>query len=563
MVIEKIKMSVNQKIWTKKSQSPWLLLLTMLMALLPLQAMAAQAEATVSKNIVAVNQVFELTVSVDTAINPNSVDFSVLRSDFAYGQPSVSSSTSLINGTMSRNTTWTLALAAKKVGTATIPAFKIGSSQTTPITISVLKSSQKNNAAVSNQANIQVTAAIDKNTLYVGESINYRVKMLIGEQLSQASLTAPSGDGLAVSQVGQDAQNNIVQNGRRYLVITRNYQITAEKAGKVIIHGSTFNGNAVRGANGFNSGVNIPVNESAKNITVDIKAKPTDYKGLWLPTPNLQLQQTWQPQVSNQNIVTVKVGEPITRTITLRIKDVAQSNMPNINLTYPDTIRLYNEKPEYRTENGYSVMTLKQVIIPRQAGKVSLPPLTINWWNTTVAKQQQSEITGLTLNVIADPTANNQLSPPAAIPPAVSINSEKASITTTIWPWATLFFASLWLITLVLLVKKRQQTAAMPSIVTAKKTTVISDLENSIKANDPIKVQTYYQQWRAQQYSILTTQPQLLQQLDNEVQSMMAVHYSPLERVWNNQILLTLLTQAKQLTITKQPSMTLSSLDPQ
>ncbi len=563
MVIEKIKMSVNQKIWTKKSQSPWLLLLTMLMALLPLQAMAAQAEATVSKNIIAVNQVFELTVSVDTAINPNSVDFSVLSSDFAYGQPSVSSSTSLINGTMSRNTTWTLALAAKKVGTATIPAFKIGSSQTTPITISVLKSSQKNNAAVSNQANIQVTAAIDKNTLYVGESINYRVKMLIGEQLSQASLTAPSGDGLAVSQVGQDAQNNIVQNGRRYLVITRNYQITAEKAGKVIIHGSTFNGNAVRGANGFNSGVNIPVNESAKSITVDIKAKPTDYKGLWLPTPNLQLQQTWQPQVSNQNIVTVKVGEPITRTITLRIKDVAQSNMPNINLTYPDTIRLYNEKPEYRTENGYSVMTLKQVIIPRQAGKVSLPPLTINWWNTTVAKQQQSEITGLTLNVIADPTANNQLSPPAAIPPAVSINSEKASITTTIWPWATLFFASLWLITLVLLVKKRQQTAATPSIVTAEKTTVISDLENSIKANDPIKVQTYYQQWRAQQYSILTTQPQLLQQLDNEVQSMMAVHYSPLERVWNNQILLTLLTQAKQLTITKQPSMTLSSLDPQ
>ncbi|WP_297483594.1 BatD family protein [uncultured Photobacterium sp.] len=557
-------MSVNQQIWAKKCRSPWLLLLTMFVALLPLQAMAAQAEATVSKTVVAVNQVFQLTVSVDTAINPNSVDFSVLSPDFAYGQPSVSSSTSLINGAMSRNTTWTLALAAKKVGNATIPAFKIGSSQTTPITISVLKSSQKNSTVASNQANVRITAEIDKNTLYVGESINYRVKILIGEQLSQASLSAPSGDGLAVSQVGQDAQNNIVQNGRRYLVITRNYQLTAEKAGKIVIQGPKFNGSAVRGANGFSSGITVPVNEDARNITINIKTKPTDYKGLWLPTPDLQLQQTWQPQVSNHNDVTTKVGEPITRTITLRIKDVAQSNMPNVNLTYPDTVRIYNEKPEYRTENGYSIMTLKQVIIPRQIGKVTLPPLTINWWNTTTEKQQRSEIKGLTLNVIADPTANSQFSPPATItPPATTVNSVKTITAAGIWPWTTLIFALLWLATLVILIKKRQPTIIATTAMPIKSTDVMSILEDAINANEPIKVQTYYQQWRQQQYSALTTQPQLLQQLDNEVQAMMAAHYSASNSSWNKQTLLALLAQAKQLTVTKHASMALSNLDPQ
>ncbi|MBY3787476.1 protein BatD [Photobacterium carnosum] len=556
-------MSVNKSNWIKKCRSPWLLLLTMFITLLPLQAIAAQAEATISKNVVAVNQVFQLTVSIDTAINPNSVDFSVLSPDFAYGQPSVSSSTSLINGAMSRNTTWTLAVAAKNIGTATIPAFKIGSSQTTPITITVLKGSQTNNSAT-DQANVRVTAEIDKNILYVGESINYRVKIFIGEQLSQASLSAPSGDGLTVSQVGQDAQHNIVQNGRRYLVITRNYQLTAEKAGKIIIQGSKFNGNAVRGANGFNSGITVPVNEDARNITINIKPKPIDYKGLWLPTPDLQLQQTWQPQVSNLNDVTTKVGEPITRTITLRIKDVAQSNMPNVNLTYPDTVRIYNEKPEYRTENGYSIMTLKQVIIPRQTGKVTLPPLTINWWNTTTEKQQRSEIKGLTLNVIADPTANNQFSSPATItPPAATIHSAKTITAAGIWPWTTLVFALLWLITLVLLIKKRQQTVIATTVTATQTTDITSMLEAAINANEPIKVQTYYQQWRQQQYSTLTTQPQLLQQLDNEVQAMMATHYSPLDSVWNNQTLLALLTQVKQLTATKKAPMTLSSLDPQ
>lgn len=563
MVIEKIKMSVNKNNRAKKWLSPWLLLLTMLVTLLPLQAIAAQAEATVSKNVVAVNQVFRLSISVDTAINPDSVDFSVLSPNFAYGQPNASSSTSFINGAMSRNTTWTLAVAAKNVGTATIPAFKIGSSQTTPITITVLKGSQTNNSAT-DQANVRVTAEIDKNILYVGESINYRVKIFIGEQLSQASLSAPSGDGLIVSQVGQDAQHNIVQNGRRYLVITRNYQLTAEKAGKIIIQGSKFNGSAIRGANGFNSGITVPVNEDARNITINIKPKPTAYKGLWLPTSDLQLQQTWQPQVSNLNDVTTKVGEPITRTITLRIKDVAQSNMPNVNLTYPDTVRIYNEKPEYRTENGYSVMTLKQVIIPRQTGKVTLPPLTINWWNTTTEKQQRSKIKGLTLNVIADPTANNQFSSPAIItPPAATIHSAKTITAAGIWPWTTLIFALLWLITLVLLIKKRQQTVIATTVTATQTTDITSMLEAAINANEPIKVQTYYQQWRQQQYSTLTTQPQLLQQLDNEVQAMMATHYSPLDSVWNNQTLLALLTQVKQLTATKKAPMTLSSLDPQ
>lgn len=75
-------------------------------------------------------------------------------------------------------------------------------------------------------------------------------------------------------------------------------------------------------------------------------------------------------------------------------------------------------------------------------------------------------------------------------------------------------------------------------------------------------MQTYYQQWRQQQYSILNTQPQLLQQLDDEVKAMMSAHYSPLDSQWNHQTLLTLLTQAKQLKVIKQTSIALTNLDP-
>ncbi|GAL02715.1 BatD protein [Photobacterium aphoticum] len=59
---------------------------------------AAQAVATVSKNIVGVNEVFQLQVSIDDNVNTNALDLSVLGDHFNYGSPQVSSGQNFING---------------------------------------------------------------------------------------------------------------------------------------------------------------------------------------------------------------------------------------------------------------------------------------------------------------------------------------------------------------------------------------------------------------------------------------------------------------------------------
>ncbi|WP_434145092.1 BatD family protein [Photobacterium leiognathi] len=174
---------MNRLSFGKRIASSWLYIALILSALVSTQAMAAQAEATVSKNVVGVNEVFQLTVSVDDSVNTNSLDLTPLSPDFAYGRPSISSGTSMINGVISRNTSWTVALAATKVGTFTIPAFQIGSSKTNPITITVLKSAKQSQSAQANQSSNSIEGINDKSTIYVGESINYRVRILIGEQM--------------------------------------------------------------------------------------------------------------------------------------------------------------------------------------------------------------------------------------------------------------------------------------------------------------------------------------------------------------------------------------------
>ena len=66
---------MNKLFFGKKVTTPLLYIALFFSALLSTQAMAAQAEATVSKNIVGVNEVFQLTVAVDDSVNTNSLDF--------------------------------------------------------------------------------------------------------------------------------------------------------------------------------------------------------------------------------------------------------------------------------------------------------------------------------------------------------------------------------------------------------------------------------------------------------------------------------------------------------
>ncbi|MCG3865594.1 MULTISPECIES: BatD family protein [unclassified Photobacterium] len=563
---------MNKLFFGKKVTTPLLYIALFFSALLSTQAMAAQAEATVSKNIVGVNEVFQLTVAVDDSVNTNSLDLAPLSPDFAYGRPSVSSGTSMINGVISRNTSWTVALAATKVGTLTIPAFQIGSSKTEPITITVLKSSKQKQAANANQSSISIEGINDKSTIYVGESINYRVRILIGEQMDQASLAPPYGDGLTATQVGQDAQNEVVQNGRRYIVITRNYQITADKPGNITLHGAKFSGSVIKGSRGFGSTLTVPVDKTAKNIELTIKAKPSNYKGLWLPTSDLQLNQVWQPSVNGKKTVDAKVGEPITRILTLRIKNIAQSNMPNISLTYPTSVRSYDEKPEYSEGNGYTTMTLKQVIIPRETGTIELPAVSINWWNTQQEKQQTTKVDGLTLNVTVDPNASSTITPPALTAPSVVTPPNNANVNNAhsnvaqhdYWQWATAVFALLWLITLGLLIKARkaQPTSNNEIVLQSGTTNVEQALKQAITKREAVQIQTYYQQWKQQQHEKLSANPELAEKLDNAVAEIMASTYSQDRQQWNDKRIMQLLDQAQQLKATAARASSLSDLDP-
>lgn len=522
-------------------------------------ANALEALATVSDNPVSVNQVFELTISVDGDVDTDSLDLSALRQHFQVGSPNVSSQSQWINGDFSQNVVWKVALAAKEVGTWTIPSLDLGKVKTNPIEVKV----EKGTSSSSKRLDVDLQDQLEKDSLFVGESTRYQLAIFIGENMQQANLSPPTADGVDVVQVGEDQRKDVVRNGKRYVIISRTYELTPQKDGDILLKGSTLSGNVIKQGRRFGSSVSLPVERKTSDILLSVKPVPADFTGVWLPTPDLKISQRWQPETDK-----IKAGEPLTRFITLRIKNINQSRFPNIKLKYPDTVRVYDEKPVYSDQDGYTVMTLKQVIIPRREGNVTLPGLTVKWWDTVNEASRESNIAPINLTIQPGETQNTPVLPDSLgaktneIAPPIT----EKTITVTdagFWPYLTALFAFLWLVTLIVawreLVKRQPSTTSQASY----ESDLLTELTRTVQLGDPIQIQRAYRHWQSA-YNEHPMMAEIKAEIDAMNMSLYSKNKSAGERTndWSNKALMSMLARASKMKVSSKSAESLATLVP-
>ncbi|ENM5798823.1 BatD family protein [Vibrio mimicus] len=419
----------------------WLALLSSLLAL-PTQA--ANLVASVSKNKVVKNEVIQLRVVSSDKAASDALDFSQLEPDFFVGQPSFASSTNIINGNYSQRSEWTVAIAAQRTGIITIPSFQLGNAQTAPIAIQVTEDERQ----PAQEELVEVRSKIERTQLYPGESALFHAQLIIKEdvrRLRDPNITPPKVDGMRIESASEPKQYPSVLNGVEVTIVEQTFRITAEQAGdftlsEPVLKGALLYGNQYRGNTRL-----IPLLTQPKTYAIKVLEKPADYQGFWLPTPKLSLTQSWQDEQEtpeSQSQYTTQVGHAITRELRLQVSGLTQQQLPNFNIHYPGSISVYAEKPQFTTlDNGDTVMTLKQVLIPRQAGEVTLPEVSLRWWNTQTQLEQMSQVSGLTLQV--QPSQETPLLPtPTAQPTTPDV---KTVTDAGYWPYLTLLFALLWL----------------------------------------------------------------------------------------------------------------------
>ena len=426
-------------------------IISLLAILLSLNSYAlSKVSATVDKNPVMVNESLILTVIADDDIDANKLDTSALLSDFIVGRTSVSSQTSMVNFNTSRTTTWTTVLIARQPGEFTIPAFNVDGVKTQPIAVKAIAA---NKSPASNQQDLFITTQVSATEIYVQQQITLTVKLHFAAELKRGSLTEPTLTGANILQVGKDKESENIINGKRYRIIERIYAISPQQSGDVVLKSPVFSGEIIvpssRRSNFLSFADSKPVSVIGDDIPLTIKAIPTQINGAWLPSELLALHQEWQPEPSE-----FKVGEPITRTITLTAAGLSEEQLPEITMTVPKGLKVYPDQAELHTglnkERLVSQKVANFAIVASQPGEYQLPDITIPWWNTVTNKAEIAKIKGQKITVLpnADLPITTIEQPPAA---TLEKNSPAPIVETVVIQQSSLLqwlFLALWLLTL-------------------------------------------------------------------------------------------------------------------
>jgi len=428
------------------------------------------------------NVVFKAGSSVDA--DP---DFTPLQKDFQIIDRSQSSSIQIINGHMSREITWTLDLMPKHMGDLVIPSIAFGSDRTQPKIIKVVKSKTRGKTG---DDKLYMEASVDNNSVYMQSELIYTLRIYHAVALRNPSLSDLSiSDKDAIVEKMDDKQFEKLVNGRRYQVYERTYAIFPQNAGELVIEPAVLDAQfielprSIRTRRVSSQRIRVKV----QDIPEQVKQKKLLY---WLPAKWLKLEEKW-----SDKSMQVHVGDPITRTLTVHANGILPSAIPELATnTTLDGVKQYPDQPIIDKKIvGTDVMAKREekiAYIPSKPGKLTLPAISLVWWNTQSNKLQTAILSSRTITVLpasgqaqpvppdqvpadANPVATNPIQPAAGSQPSVV----SGAVVSSKWFWISMVLLALWLATLALWWRAKREYPSAHKSQPAESTTMVDGLK--------------------------------------------------------------------------------------
>lgn len=409
---------------------------------------AAQAAviASVDRSNVELNESFTFKVTVDTAIDvePNA---DALQQDFYVGTRSQLSNTTIVNGQISRSRTWTYVLMAKREGNLLIPPVIVGAEQSEPVPVMIAPPSN----SLPGEADIFVTAEVDYDESFVQAQVIYTVKVYRAVATRQPRLSEPNITGVEVliEGAGDERSYDAVLNGKDYKVVERVYALFPQESGEISITPARFEARVLR--DGRITGRKI-YESAAINIVVNpIPPPPDGFAGAaWFPAKAVTLREDWSRDPGS-----LPAGEPITRHITVTALGQLSTQIPVLDPTVSDTVKIYPDKPEFRdTAEVGGIRAIRRdqyALIGVESGDVVLPELNLPWWNIDTREWQIARLPGTTLSIL--PSANMRPVPSVAAATIAPDEEQETAPATVVysdmWRRISEGLVILWVLTLV------------------------------------------------------------------------------------------------------------------
>lgn len=280
----------------------------------------------------------------------------------------------------------------------------------------------------------------------------------------------------------------------------------------------------------------------SKPISLNVQPAASDPQApnqAWLPAKSLRLSE------SGKLPEQITVGEPLNRTLRIEATGLSAAQLPELATTPPGqsnaNFKAYPDQAVLKdiSKGGDLVGTREQqwALIAQRPGHYSLPAIRLPWWNTENERFEIARLPAHEIEVVAP--AGYQPPPPASTPPkspvtdigsqasqapAIGASNAKpldsqqtgtqasaspapvstpASSTLNSWlhPWLlSVLFATLWLITLMLWLRARNQRRSATSVLppsarTNQDKAAKAAIKRLAKAREPAHMQKALVEW--------------------------------------------------------------------
>ena len=474
------------------------ILLLVLLSLTSTTTFAASLTASVDRNQLGAGETLELRIKYDeqTSSDP---DFSPLEKDFEVLSKNQQNQFSFTNGNSISYTEWRIQLLPKRSGQLTIPALQFKSETSNLITLKVTDNPSTNTG---NQP-VFIETELNKNAVYVQEQLLFTLRILATTNLQGISSEDLVIDNATFTQVSKNQFQKQI-NGINHLVVELKYAVFPNASGELTIPALRFDitlpdrRDPFSGSFFSRGGKRIFLYSSEQKVTVN--PKPASYgPEEWLPSQGISLSDRWSRSVNE-----LVAGEPITRTIQVNAQGLTSAQLPPLAIDAGTGFKVYPDQPQLNdevTDKGVRSTRIESVaIVPSKGGEITLPPITVKWWDTSSNQIRETKLSGTTLTV--KPAVNAPELLPNSLPVSINLkeNAEKNQEVTAaevkrsnllLWLLGISNFVMLGLIIclLVLWRKARHQQPSpssdnLPELTEHKESAAFKQLRQCVKTND-------------------------------------------------------------------------------
>jgi hypothetical protein len=395
--------------------------------------------ASVDRQVLAVGETFTLTVSADKSTE-NNLNLTSLSKDFELFGTSRSTQIKLINNQMTASTQWSISLYPKRAGHLIIPAFTVAGEKTQPIAVTVSAVSEKPSSKSEQSKHIFFESTVSPHDPYINAQVIYDLKLYYDVAIHNENLASPKLADADMEPVGSPKIYVAHRDGKPFQVFEQRFVFFPKKVGQTLIEPPVLSGMVVDPKevssdldNFILQGMGKPFRLMGEPVALHVQAIPDDPQTAGIAASSLSLKQVGAALPN-----TLEVGVPYTRTILINATGVKAEQLPAVQWDNPlEGVKIYPDQPQldntFNEEGIVGSRTEKIVYIPTKEGLLTLPAVSLSWWNTKEKKLKTATLAAISLTVSGH--AKNIEKQPEAL--TTSIDDIKSTAATAPIPMQT------------------------------------------------------------------------------------------------------------------------------